>query len=258
MEPAAPAASPGRFVLSQGDDDFDGPGPGDAGAAVARFDAFVARLRRDCPWDAEQSHESLRRHLLEESYEVLEAIDALDPDDPATFSDLEEELGDLLFQVVLHARLATESGHFDLAAVANGSIDKLRDRHPHVFGASATSDAAAVDADAAGIDVDQVLTNWEALKKAEKGRNSVLDGMPAALPALLLAAKTQKKAASIGIEPGALFAAIADQPDGSDDDRSFGLALFALVAQAREAGVDPEDALRLATLQAQAHIRATE
>lgn len=254
MELAAPARPAVLALLSEPDGDFDGPGPDDAGAAVARFDAFVARLRRDCPWDAEQTHESLRRHLLEETYEVLEAIDGLEPDDSATFVDLEEELGDLLFQVVLHARLATETGQFDLAAVANGSVAKLRDRHPHVFGASATSDAAAVDAAAADLDVDQVLTNWEALKKAEKGRASVLDGMPAALPALLLAAKTQKKAASIGID----HAALDDAIDLDDTSGQIGRELFDLVARARDAGVDPEDALRLATLQAQARIRAAE
>ena len=157
---------------------------------VQRFVELVATLRRECPWDAEQTHESLRRHLLEESYEVLEAIDGLDVEAGVGFEHLEEELGDLLFQVVFHATLATEEGRFTLADVATTVHDKLRSRHPHVFG----------DVEVSG--ADDVVANWEQLKKAEKGRESVFDGIPAALPALLFALKVQKKAATLGLDDG--------------------------------------------------------
>ena len=133
-----------------------------------------------CPWDREQTYATLRRYLLEECYEVADAIDGLDPDK------LREELGDLLFQIVFHTTLASEAGQFTLADVARGVHDKLHSRHPHVFGAT--------DAD----DADQVAANWEDIKKAEKGRASVFDGIPDALPALLHALKVQKKGAALG------------------------------------------------------------
>ena len=158
---------------------------------VERFVELVATLRQECPWDREQTHASLRRHLLEESYEVLEAIDALDVDEGVGYGHLEEELGDLLFQVVFHATLAAEEGQFTLADVARTVHDKLRSRHPHVFG----------DVEVSG--AEDVVANWEQLKKAEKGRDSVFDGIPAALPALLFALKVQKKAATLGLDGGA-------------------------------------------------------
>jgi tetrapyrrole methylase family protein/MazG family protein len=219
---------------------------------VQRFVELVATLRRECPWDAEQTHESLRRHLLEESYEVLEAIDGLDVEGGTGFDHLEEELGDLLFQVVYHATLATEEGRFSLADVATTVHDKLRARHPHVFG-----DVEVADADA-------VMANWEQLKKVEKGRDSVFDGIPAALPALLFALKVQKKAATLGLDQGDPL----DQRDGSvgsdgpggsggpEDD--LGAALFEVVDRARRAGVDPEDALRAAALAYRDRMRALE
>ncbi|HEX7442877.1 MAG TPA: MazG family protein [Acidimicrobiales bacterium] len=199
---------------------------------VERFVDLVAVLRRDCPWDREQTHESLRRHLLEESYEVLEAIDHLDVEAGEGYGHLEEELGDLLFQVVFHTTLATEEGQFTLADVARTVHDKLRDRHPHVFG----------DVEVSGSD--DVVANWEQIKKAEKGRDSVFDGIPDALPALLFALKVQKKAATLGLDepgPGAGDLRAGDLAAGD-----LGAVLFALVDRARVAGLDPEDALRSA------------
>ena len=195
---------------------------------VARFDELVHTLRERCPWDRQQTHHTLTRHLLEETYEVLEAIEALpaDPDDAADagegFDHLEEELGDLLFQVVFHATLAAEEGWFTLADVARGVHDKLVHRHPHVF--------AGVQADTP----DQVVSNWEQIKRAEKGRDSLMDGISEALPSLLYAHKVQRKAASVGIDP-------VLEEDG------FGAELFAVVDRCRRAEVDPEAALRAAS-----------
>ena len=144
-------------------------------------------LRRECPWDREQTHRSLTRHLLEETYETLEAIEALDESD-SSVAHLEEELGDLLFQVFFHATLAAEEGWFTLADVARVIHDKLVHRHPHVFG------------DVTAGTSEQVLVNWEQIKKAEKGRDSIMDGVPGDLPSLLYAHKLQRKAASVGFD----------------------------------------------------------
>lgn len=195
---------------------------------------LVRTLRARCPWDAEQTHTSLTRHLLEETYEALEAIAEV-ADDPEGdgYDHLEEELGDVLFQVVFHATLAAEAGRFTLADVARTVHDKLVVRHPHVFG-----DAVAADAEA-------VMFGWEQRKKVEKGRASVFDGIPGELPSLLLAHKVQRKAASIGVD-GAGPAGVVDL-GGLADDRAVGDALFAVVGAARRADVDPETALRGAT-----------
>lgn len=208
---------------------------------LARFVELVAVLRDRCPWDREQTHESLRRHLLEEAYEVLDAIDHLDVESGEGYDHLEEELGDLLFQVLFHSRLAEEEGRFTIADVAQTVHDKLRDRHPHVF-----ADVEVHDADA-------VVRNWEQAKKVEKGRESVFDGIPDAIPALLFALKVQKKAASLeGIDddlPGApSIAAALDEFATSPDERTTGALLFAIVDDARRAGVDPETALRAAVV----------
>jgi len=220
---------------------------------VAAFVELVATLRAECPWDAEQTHRTLTRHLLEETYEVLEALDEVGdggPDtDPDAYAHLEEELGDLLFQIVFHARLATEAGAFDLSDVARGVHDKLVHRHPHVFG--------QVEVDGA----DDVVANWEQIKKAEKGRDSVFDGIPADLPALLYALKVAKKAVAVGIDPAeaapspadALLAA-SDHPD----DRTVGTLLLAAVGLARSADVDPETALRGAAARLRDRGRALE
>ena len=189
---------------------------------------MVRRLRRDCPWDREQDHHSLRRHLLEESYEVLEAIDHLDAESGEGFDELEEELGDLLFQVVFHATIAAEEGRFTLADVARGINDKLVHRHPHVFGDVEASSA------------EEVAATWEQNKMVEKGRKSVMDGIPATLPALLYALKVQKRAGSEGVD----WRELVDSGDHPGDD--LGNRLLALVDEARAADVDPESALRIA------------
>ncbi|MEZ5143672.1 MAG: nucleoside triphosphate pyrophosphohydrolase [Acidimicrobiales bacterium] len=208
---------------------------------VARFAELVATLRRECPWDREQTHESLRRHLLEEAYEVLDAIDHLDEERGEGFEHLEEELGDLLFQVVFHAAIAQQEGRFTLADVARGIHDKLHARHPHVFG--------DVRADTA----DEVLSNWEQIKKAEKGRASVFEGIPDSLPALLFALKVQKKAASLGelgeeLPSPARWDPAVVRARREPDAESIGDLLFAVVSLARHHGVDPEMALRTAAL----------
>lgn len=206
---------------------------------VAAFAEVVRRLRAECPWDREQTHHSLRRHLLEEAYEVLEAIDHLDVEAGVGFEALEEELGDLLFQVVFHATLAAEEGQFTLADVARGVSTKLIGRHPHVFAGVEVADA------------DEVAARWEQLKKAEKGRASVMDGIPAALPALLYATKVQKKAASEGVDWRTL---VAGDPALSDTGRR----LLDAVDAARAAGDDPETELRLAAEHLRDRFRALE
>lgn len=225
---------------------------------VASFVALVARLRRECPWDAEQTHRSLTRHLLEETYEVLEALDAVGEGGPDTageaYAQLEEELGDLLFQIVFHTTLATEAGAFGLAEVARGIHHKLVHRHPHVF--------AEVRVDGA----EDVVANWEAIKKAEKGRTSVFDGIPAHLPALLYATKVHKKAGAIGVDVAAdLDAARADLHAATTvaghtppDEAIIGTLLLAAVAMARQGDVDPETALRGAAARLRDRARTVE
>jgi tetrapyrrole methylase family protein/MazG family protein len=206
---------------------------------VEAFAEVVRRLRADCPWDREQSHQSLRRHLIEEAYEVLEAIDHLDVAAGTGFDALEEELGDLLFQVVFHATLAAEEGRFTLADVARGIATKLIGRHPHVFG------------DASAESVEEVASRWEQIKKDEKGRASVMDGIPVALPALLFASKVQKKAASQGLDWRTLVADDGALTDG-------GRRLLAVVDEVRLAGDDPETELRLAAEHVRDAFRARE
>ncbi len=228
-----------------------------AGELVA-LEELVRTLRAKCPWDQRQTHGSLARHLLEEAYEALDAIEvvaATEPDvAPQDLDHLEEELGDLLFQVYFHAQLATEEGHFTLADVARTLHDKLVSRHPHVFG------------DAVAETPEDVAARWEVLKKAEKGRASVTDGIPRALPALALVAKLQRKAESLGIDMGTLAdrrrqleagLETLEVPPSRDGEASgetleapaqtieaLGKMLFALSDAARRLGVDPETALR--------------
>jgi tetrapyrrole methylase family protein / MazG family protein len=216
---------------------------------LARLDELVHRLRAECPWDQKQTHGSLAGHLLEETYETLDAIEAVASSEPevapAAVAHLEEELGDLLFQVYFHAVLAGEEGRFTLADVARGVYEKLVGRHPHVFG-----DTVAATADA-------VAANWEVLKKKEKGRSSVTEGIPLSLPALALAAKLQKKASSVGLEgPGpaerrrqvvALLEGLDGAGDRQEQGRAVGEVLFALADMARAVAVDPESALRART-----------
>jgi tetrapyrrole methylase family protein/MazG family protein len=194
---------------------------------AAALAEVVRRLRAECPWDRQQTHHSLRHHLLEEAYEVLEALDHLDVEAGEGFDALEEELGDLLFQVFLHATLATEEGRFTLADVIRGIGDKLVGRHPHVFG-DVTVEGA-----------DEVAERWERLKQAEKGRSSVMDGIPATLPALAYALKVQRKSASLGVDWRTLL-------EGDDALGELGKRLLDVVDDARLAGEDPETELRIA------------
>lgn len=199
----------------------------------------MARLRGPggCPWDHEQTHGSLGRHLLEETHETLEAIDADDQDG------LRDELGDLLLQVVFHAQIAAEDGSWDVDDVAEGIVAKLIRRHPHVFG----------DVEVAG--PDEVLTNWERIKADEKGeRAPVDDDIPETLPGLARAAKVQRRAAGFGFEwrtrqgaMGALREEVDELDRASDPtnaEEEIGDVLFATVALARKLGVDAESALR--------------
>jgi XTP/dITP diphosphohydrolase len=202
------------------------------GARLLDLVSVMDRLRTECPWDREQTHRSLARHLLEETYETLEAIDSGD------YLHLREELGDLLLQVYFHARVAAEAGEdgFTIDDVATGIVDKLVHRHPHVFRRAAGTDPATLG---------EVETSWDRLKAAEKGRVSVLDGIPRALPALALADKVLGRAASVGVSPDGSAADLGDQ-------------LLALVVSARAAGVDPEQALRERVQDLMVAVRATE
>jgi tetrapyrrole methylase family protein/MazG family protein len=209
------------------------------GVELARLAELVRTLRQRCPWDREQTHASLSRHLIEEAYEVVEAIDALEAG--GSFAHLAEELGDLLVQVCFHSTLAAEEGQFNLADVASGVHDKLVGRHPHVFG--------SVSADSS----DQVMANWEQIKQVEKGRASVMDGIPTALPALLAASKVLGKASAVGADQRSVNEALADLRgalaglDGTGEaGPGVGRALLALVGLARLLGVDAEGALRRA------------
>ncbi|MSQ43713.1 MAG: nucleoside triphosphate pyrophosphohydrolase [Chloroflexi bacterium] len=210
----------------------------------------MARLRADngCPWDREQTHKSLRRFLLEETYEALEKLDAGD------VAGLEEELGDILLQIFFHAQIATETGAFDFGDVVAGIVSKMIRRHPHVFG-----DAEATTADA-------VLQNWEATKRAErdavanteadtdrKVRTSMLDGVPRSLPALAQSQSIQDRAARVGFDwpdiTGVLDKIVEEARELTEADEAgraseVGDLLFTLVNLSRRLGVDAEEALR--------------
>jgi tetrapyrrole methylase family protein / MazG family protein len=221
------------------------------GAEYVRFHQLARTLREQCPWDVEQTHRSLIPYLIEETYEVVDAVEALDADDPATDEHLIEELGDLLYQIEFHATIAEQQGRFTVADVARGIHDKLVRRHPHVFG------DIVVDG------TETVLRNWEAIKRAEKGSRTtsdgVFEGIPGSFPALSYAHEVQKKAAKVGFDwpdvDGAL-AKIAEEAtelgeatEKADPDavrEELGDLLFAVVNVARHLGVDPESALRAA------------
>ena len=217
-------------------DMIDSPDPGQQ---LARLRAIMHRLRAPggCPWDAEQTHESLVSHLIEEAYETVDTIQRGDHDH------LKEELGDLLLQVIFHSELAEEAGRFNLDDVARGICDKLVRRHPHVF---ALSDASTPDA---------VLRQWDEIKRAEKGDQAqpYLHGVGKGLPALLRAAKLQKKAGKAGFdwpdETGVL-AKIREEVEELDDalktgeaaaiEEELGDLLFSVVNLARFRKLDPE------------------
>jgi XTP/dITP diphosphohydrolase len=223
------------------------------GAALLRLVAVMDTLRVSCPWDARQTHESLAPHLLEECYE---ALDALESGDPAAFRD---ELGDVLLQVVFHARIAAEAADgtgYTIDDVAEGIVAKLIRRHPHVF------------ADVTVSGPEEVKRNWDAIKAAERAEAagapvSVLDTVPFGQPALSLAAQLQRRAERAGV-PADLAGRGADGPgqgDGTAGEQSvsdIGAELFALVARAREAGLDPELELRAAARAYRDRVRAWE
>ena len=214
-------------------------------AGIAAIFEVVHRLRAPggCPWDREQTHESLRPYLLEETYELLEAIDSSDD------AKMMEELGDLLLQIAMHAEIAAEAGRFDAAQVSEAVAAKMVKRHPHVFGDTSVANA------------DEVLRNWEHQKMQESrhagGDESVVDRVPSTLPALAWALGLQKRAARVGFDfatPAAAAESVAEEArelaaDAGDRDRAFeemGDLLFAIVSLARSLKVNPEDALRVA------------
>jgi MazG family protein len=237
-----------------------GPGP-----ALLRLVAVMDRLRVSCPWDARQTHESLAPHLLEECYE---ALDALESGDPVA---LRDELGDVLLQVMFHARIAAERGDgtgFTIDDVAEGIVAKLIRRHPHVFGDVSVSGP------------EDVKRNWDAIKAAERASaggagdqsSSVLDSVPFGQPALALAAQLQRRAERAGVPPEAADLQPDAQPAGAGVSSigtetgevagagvsEIGAELFALVAKAREAGLDPELELRAAARAYRGRVRAWE
>jgi tetrapyrrole methylase family protein/MazG family protein len=210
--------------------------------AFRQLVAVMAKLRSPtgCPWDREQTHSSLARYLLEETYETLEAIDAGD------LGALREELGDLVLQVVFHSEIAFEEGAFTVADVLDDLREKLVRRHPHVFGDVAVRDAH------------EVVTNWERMKREEKG-TGVLEGIPSALPALARAAKVYRRAAGAGFSFESLEDVVRDledevrelrdelEDDPPDVDRvtaEIGDVLFSTVCVAQRLGIEPETALR--------------
>jgi XTP/dITP diphosphohydrolase len=187
-------------------------------SALVELVAMMARLRAECGWKAAQTHRTLAKHLLEETYETIEAIEALDRG--GSPEHLREELGDVLLQVYLHAAIAAQAGQFGIEDVARGLREKLLRRNPHVFG------------DVVETDPERINETWEAVKAAEKQRSGLLDGIPLELPALSRAAKVLDRLERAGMPP----------PVGDPSD--LGERLLALVAEARETGVDPEQALR--------------
>lgn len=209
----------------------------DVHSYLAAFIKLVTILRADCPWDREQSHESISHLLIEEAYETLEAIQAGDD------GELRKELGDILLHVVMHSVMAEQRGAFTLRDVVEGEFSKLVNRHPHIFGDERTDDPT------------QVLENWEKLKMKE-GRTSVLDGVPKALPAALRAQRVQEKAANVGFDwdnPNDVWAKVHEELgelrhelDNGNADRArdeLGDVLFSIVNAARHHGIVAEDAL---------------
>jgi tetrapyrrole methylase family protein / MazG family protein len=227
-----------------------------SGEAFRRLVEVMARLRRDCPWDREQTHLTLARHLLEEAYETLEAIDSGDLDA------LREELGDLLIQVVFHSNIAFEEGAFTIADVLDGLRSKLIRRHPHVFG-----DVVATRAE-------EVKANWEQIKRREK-QTKIHEGIPKALPALARAAKLERRTAGLGFAPQWAsergirdhlteeLAELEHELDRSDRDdgrieAELGDVLFVLVGLANRLGIEAEDALRRMLERSEARFKAVE
>ena len=210
---------------------------------ITAFEALVRvvdRLRSPggCPWDLEQTHLSLKRNLLEECYEALEAIDSQDP------QQLSEEMGDVLLQVLFHADIARKAGHFTLAEIMDRSVDKLVRRHPHVFGDTKVTDAREVE------------RNWEMLKRAEGKKRSAVEGIPPETPALAYTQLIGERASRVGFDwddVDGVISKIAEEArevvaaeSSEEKTAEFGDLLFALVNLARWQGIHAEDALRQA------------
>lgn len=197
----------------------------------------VLRGSEGCPWDKEQTHQSLKPYLIEESYEAVEAIDRKD------FAHLEEELGDILLQIVFHAQIASEEKRFDASHILAGLISKLRRRHPHIFGEAEVASA------------EEVRIRWEEIKKEEKGREGALEGVSKALPALLYALSLQQRAARATFDWPSIEGVVEKVREELDELGTLGLSeaereeemgdlLFSLVNLSRHLRVDPEIALR--------------
>ena len=212
--------------------------------------SIVHRLRLECPWDKEQTHESLRPALIEEAYETIEAIDSRD------YTELKKELGDLLLHIVFHSVLGTESGSFTLEEVIRGESEKLIYRHPHVVGTTEVSGS------------EEVKKNWEQLKRRENGRNSVLDGVPHSMPALQRSTRIQEKASKVGFDwqdTTSVWKKVREEieefeteSDPAKRQEEFGDLLFALVNVSRHEKIDAETALREATRKFERRFRQVE
>jgi XTP/dITP diphosphohydrolase len=242
LAPPGPAEVPAGAVLIEGSADLPG-------AHLLDLVATMDRLRAECPWDAKQTHLSLAPHLLEEPYEALEALES------GNLDAFREELGDVLLQVVFHARIAENFGIDD---VADGIVAKLVRRHPHVFGSVTVADA------------EEVKRNWDAIKKQERAERAVvpgadpaftsaLDGVPFGQPALALAAQLHRRAARAGA-PESLTELAADHDARvvTESVSELGAELFRLVALAGRAGLDPEHELRMAARRYRDRVRAWE
>lgn len=262
---AAQSADAGEYVhglIAQARARSNAPSQSDAPDPNGGLHALVqvmARLRDPqggCPWDLEQTHQTLKKYVIEEAYEVVEAVDL------GSAEKLCEELGDLVLQAVFHAQLAAEAAQFTIEDVTRGITNKLIRRHPHVFGDAQVDNA------------EHVLRNWEQIKRAEHGnreRESILDGIPPALPALMRALEVSRRVVKVGFEwpginqvldkvqeeIGELRAEIA-QGDTARAADELGDLLFTLVNVARKLGIDPEEALRRMTVRFAARFRVIE
>lgn len=203
--------------------------------------AHKLRAPGGCPWDAEQTHETLLTYLIEETYELVDAVQSKDP------GAIKEELGDVLYNVIFHADIAEANGQFNLEDVAKYMEDKMKSRHPHVFGTEEELKEFAAETG------EDVMKSWDNHKKKEKPeRESVLDGVPLAMPSLALANKVIGKAEKLGVlEKG-------QSPIKVETDDELGALLLAIVSAARVNGIDPEMALRKATTDLMSDIRKFE
>jgi XTP/dITP diphosphohydrolase len=203
--------------------------------------AHTLRAPGGCPWDAEQTHESLLTYLIEETHELIDAVQSKDP------KAIKEELGDVLYNVIFHADIAEANGDFNIQDVAKNMEDKMKSRHPHVFGTEEELKEFAAETG------EDVMKSWDNHKKKEKPeRESVLDGVPLTMPALALANKVIGKAEKLGVlEKG-------KSPIMVETDDELGALLLAIVSAARVNGIDPEMALRKATTDLMSDIRKFE